>query len=859
MSIQTSPARMLITLVAPLVAIVFSVSGEPLIASEPSPVDQWFPFVIPGLDVSETPTDLSWLNEVPAGRAGSLSVVDGHFVQGDGKRIRLFGTNLTATSCFPDKRVAPQLAAHFRKLGFNVIRFHFMDVGPAPTGIFSRDRTSLDAGQLDRLDLFIAKLKENGIYANLNLHVAYSYGMGEAFLQRNRAFRMGKMLDNFYPSFLAFRKSYATRLLTHRNPYTGLTYAEEPAVAAVELNNENTLLKLTPVDVAGMPTVYRNELTRQWNRYLDGIYRSNDELRASWDQGVRGVGDELLDQAQWQVQGGASSDRMLETETEYDDGSRGLRFTATKGGSEAWYLQLFHGGLTLRKGDVVRFRFAARASGNRNISIHPMLHESPWTACGQNQRIEISRRFQSFDLRFEITEESGQDVRLNINLQNQPGEYEFRDLSLRMTDVIGLPPGESLEQQNIGMPDDRYSATARRDFEQFLITTERHEVERLVHFLKSDLGVKAPISNTQASYGGIAGVHREATLSDFVDMHGYWEHPHFPRRAWDRSDWLISNTSQIRAEDGGTLAKIATHRVDGLPFTVSEYNVPAPSDYSPELFPMLSSIAALQDWDGIYQYTYSNFEPDWDAQQIRSFFDLCGHTGQLAHLPAGALIFRLGLVDATTKSAFHSIPAEVEALTTDSVFEQWRRSGTDATAIATRRLAVELSRSDKGSGQTRTFRGADPDDQIAWLPNQGTFSVNAPSVKVALGAFDEIEMGDVRVRSDGSQLSFSMVSLDAQPFETTTKILVAVVGQVQNHQMIWNADRTSVSTDWGVGPTMCRGVNLSASLPGTDWAVSRLDGTGAEVGPGRGSVVGDRYEITVSPDDKTLWYLLYRD
>ena len=58
----------------------------------------WFPFVIPGLDTSRTHTDLSWLNPKPAGAHGHLRVQDGRFVDGRGQRVRLFGTNLTATS-----------------------------------------------------------------------------------------------------------------------------------------------------------------------------------------------------------------------------------------------------------------------------------------------------------------------------------------------------------------------------------------------------------------------------------------------------------------------------------------------------------------------------------------------------------------------------------------------------------------------------------------------------------------------------------------------------------------------------------------------------------------------------------------
>src|ERR1019366_10739421 len=75
----------------------------------------WFAFAIPGLDASPTATDLSWLNPAPAGADGFIRAAGGHFVDGKGKRVRFFGTNLTATACFPAKDDAPKVAAHLRK------------------------------------------------------------------------------------------------------------------------------------------------------------------------------------------------------------------------------------------------------------------------------------------------------------------------------------------------------------------------------------------------------------------------------------------------------------------------------------------------------------------------------------------------------------------------------------------------------------------------------------------------------------------------------------------------------------------------------------------------------------------------
>ena len=196
-----------------------------------------FPFVLPWDDASESATNISWLNDRPAGRDGFVRVQDGHLFAGQ-KRLRIFGVNTCFAANFPDKDMAPKVAARMAKFGINCVRFHHMDMMNAPGGIFAQDGRTLDPGQLDRLDFFIAELKKNGIYADLNLHVSRTYP------DRPRAEKKGnpdfdKGVDNFCAAMIALQKDYARDLLTHVNPYTGNRYADEPAVALVEINNEN--------------------------------------------------------------------------------------------------------------------------------------------------------------------------------------------------------------------------------------------------------------------------------------------------------------------------------------------------------------------------------------------------------------------------------------------------------------------------------------------------------------------------------------------------------------------------------------------------------------------------------------------
>jgi len=62
-------------------------------------------------------------------------------------------------------------------------------------------------------------------------------------------------------------------------------------------------------------------------------------------------------------------------------------------------------------------------------------------------------------------------------------------------------------------------------------------------FLKKDLGCRSLVIGTQMGYstGPI-----QARL-DVVDVHGYWQHPHFPGKPWDAVNWTVRNVSMAAA------------------------------------------------------------------------------------------------------------------------------------------------------------------------------------------------------------------------------------------------------------------------------------------------------------------------
>lgn len=228
--------------------------------------------------------DLSWLHDKPAGKDGYLQIRDGHFSTPDGKRFRIWGVDITdfakGSVHFPPKSDTPFWAATLSRLGINCVRLHYFDV-PAPRGILAADRDDtreFDPEQLDRLDFLVAELKKQGIYSDLNLNVGRRYKAGDG-VRDYALIGEGKALTFFDPRLIELQKEYARKLLTHYNPYTKSEYRNEPAIAIIEIVNENSIVaawdrgRLRGTKSSGPPAGWQ-DIPPSYERELTDLYHS---------------------------------------------------------------------------------------------------------------------------------------------------------------------------------------------------------------------------------------------------------------------------------------------------------------------------------------------------------------------------------------------------------------------------------------------------------------------------------------------------------------------------------------------------------------------------------------------------------
>lgn len=134
--------------------------------------------------------------------------------------------------------------------------------------------------RLDHIDRFIAALKKNGIYTYWTI-AAYNVGRadgGKAFEERN------EMKIKMYLGDAKTRarwKAIAEKQLSHINPYTKITWKDDPAIAIIELYNEQETC-LSHSAIGKYPQSIRDLIAAKWSAWLLEKYKNVDAISSAW-------------------------------------------------------------------------------------------------------------------------------------------------------------------------------------------------------------------------------------------------------------------------------------------------------------------------------------------------------------------------------------------------------------------------------------------------------------------------------------------------------------------------------------------------------------------------------------------------
>lgn len=268
-------------------------AGSSQIPAEPG-FENWYPFT-PDSD-HDAASEISmadWL-EKPAGKHGRI-LRDGETLVYNGKPIKLWGINLCYSTCAPENQLAEKRAAFYSKYGINSVRLHKFADGPGWAGIQSKESfVDLDPEALDRMDYQIAAFKHRGIYVKLSAHfgsqklgpadkkyVPYLEEFGE-FSDRKNRITTPHSAVHYSPELQQVQIRQMVRLLNHKNPYTERTYAEDPAIAFLEIINEQSILFFTSMAPLKTSPTLRKQVAKRFCAWLREKYGSQEKLAEAW-------------------------------------------------------------------------------------------------------------------------------------------------------------------------------------------------------------------------------------------------------------------------------------------------------------------------------------------------------------------------------------------------------------------------------------------------------------------------------------------------------------------------------------------------------------------------------------------------
>lgn len=276
--------------------------GWRFISGKPAPPityvanDQWKAPDMSRVQVQEgSALDLSSLVEKPAGKHGRVTIgPDGDlvFAAAPDRPIRMLGFNGFPSVIWnePDNDVFRSKVKLFaqaaRRQGYSLFRVHGSLDRSLCEG--ATEDMSIQPDKLDRWDFLLSELKREGIYCHL---VIFSFGLYERVSVYRTTFDERDMHKlHLYLGGEWEREHFrygAETVLNHVNPYTGLAWKDDPAIAFVEFYNEQELgLDRMGATLATFPDT-KAFLQREWRKWL--CARHGDNVPSALGAELKGI------------------------------------------------------------------------------------------------------------------------------------------------------------------------------------------------------------------------------------------------------------------------------------------------------------------------------------------------------------------------------------------------------------------------------------------------------------------------------------------------------------------------------------------------------------------------------------------
>jgi len=790
---------------------------------------KWFEFYLPWNDSSKTITDMSAYLDVPAGKHGFLKTTpDGHFrFEKSSENIRFVGVVNVGIANLPTKEQSKILAARMAKFGINLVRIHLIDV-EGTSGLFlnsAQNTLQISPEKLDKMDFFIKALKDKGIYFNFCIQAGRIYKTGDGIASPVKN-DQSKYVTLFNKKLIDLQKDFADKIIGHVNPYTGSTFADDPAMATVELTNENSLFNgwfgwqsdfLFSDSSNGIGAYYANELDTLFNNWLIEKYENTDALNEAWKGGNSEIVPELIKNGSFEQNlqnwstliTGAAKATISTDATISKVGTKSAKIVVTTPSTDNWHIQLKSNDFKVEKNKSYKIGFYAKADVEKELVVEIMENQTWKWIGGPTYKTDLDWKY--YEVFFNTTFDSNA-LLVAFEWGKQTGTFWLDSVTVTESFGTGLEDGESLLAKNVNRTRNseigKYSKQRIGDNAEFYFDIEKKYTEDLSAFLKNDLSVKCPITFTN-NYFGLTSIYSQSQ-SDYIDFHMYWDHPNFPN-GWSDTNFTMQNKSILLDPANSTINNMQLTRVKNMPQVLSEYNHPYPYIFQTEMPSLLYAYGSFFDLDGIMYHAYYDYMNRYNQRYQDMFFDVAMQpaimTQQLLSIP-----YRMKTIQKAQTYAEGNYRSQ-DVFNNTKIYSDKNVINLENTQIGTSLLQHGFQHANFESDSTY-LKGtlANPGKvittetgELKWDGNQGVFTVNSPFWQGATGYLGSknIELNDILISNitTTDNLNFAsihLISLDSLPIPQSKKLILLTSARLENQGLKWNDAKTSLVSAGGV-------------------------------------------------------------
>ena len=264
-------------------------------------------------------------------------------------------------------------------------------------------------------------------------------------------------------------------------------------------------------------STFKEALITKWKEFLNNHY--------TYEQIDKKVNPEKIDKSRDYIEESEMStyctgNCALTTEDDFK------KFQITSKTEKTYGCRFDFGESVFEPETIYTLSFKARADAARSISSGIM--KVGGKSLADWKVAKLTTDTQTFSLVFTTYSDAdfSSASKWSIDIGSNVGTVWISDIALyKGKEVIQFSSDETLD--SVWLPSTSSSQLLQGIYRLFITDCESNTEKRLLKLVKEELECESLVTSSQVSYGSILTFHREDTLSDFLDIHSYWQHPTF--------------------------------------------------------------------------------------------------------------------------------------------------------------------------------------------------------------------------------------------------------------------------------------------------------------------------------------------